>query len=60
MKFHRCMEKKQKGFSVVELLVTIAIIAILVAAAVPAIIRWLPDYRLKMATRDLFSRLQQE
>jgi len=59
MKFDRCMGKKQKGFSLVELLVTIAIIAILVAASVPAIIRWLPDYRLKMATRDLFSRLQQ-
>jgi type IV fimbrial biogenesis protein FimT len=42
----------------VELMITIAIIAILSAIAVPNIIGWLPNYRLKAAARDMVSNFQ--
>jgi prepilin-type N-terminal cleavage/methylation domain-containing protein len=48
----------QRGFTMVELMVTIAVIAILFTIAVPNIISWLPNYRLKAAARDLFSNMQ--
>ncbi len=52
------MMDKSSGFTVVELLVTVAIIALVAAIAVPDFIGWLPDYRLRSATRDLFSNFQ--
>jgi type IV fimbrial biogenesis protein FimT len=48
----------QGGFTMVELIVTIAVIAILFAIAVPNIISWLPNYRLKAAARDVISNFQ--
>ncbi|MBW1855440.1 MAG: GspH/FimT family protein [Deltaproteobacteria bacterium] len=51
-------KKNESGFSVVELLTTIAIIAILAAIAIPAFSGWIPRYRLKMAARDLYSNMQ--
>jgi len=59
MKKFGWVENKAAGFSMVELMVVIAVIAILGAVAVPAIINWLPDYRLKRAAKDLHSHLQQ-
>ena len=52
------MVEKSPGFTVVELLVTIAIIALVSAIAVPHFIGWLPDYRLRAAAHDLFSNFQ--
>lgn len=52
-------EKNRDGFSIVELMVVIAVIAILGATAVPSVINWLPNYRLNTAADDLVSRLQQ-
>ena len=49
---------RQAGFTMVELMIVIVVIAILSAIAVPNIISWLPNYRLKSAARDLFSNMQ--
>ncbi|MDY6970883.1 MAG: GspH/FimT family pseudopilin [Thermodesulfobacteriota bacterium] len=51
--------KRLSGFSLVELMIAVAILGILVAVGVPAFIDWLPDYRLKRAANDLYSTLQQ-
>ena len=50
---------RQAGFTMVELMIVIVVIAILSAIAVPNIISWLPNYRLKAAARDLYSNMQQ-
>ena len=51
------MVRKNSGMSITEVMVVIAIIAILSAIAVPNYIAWLPKYRLKSAARDLYSNL---
>lgn len=50
--------KRQTGFTLIELMVVIGIIAIMAGFAVPAIMNWLPNYRLKAAARDLYSNMQ--
>jgi prepilin-type N-terminal cleavage/methylation domain-containing protein len=47
-----------KGFTLLELLTAIGIIAILCLIAIPTFTAWLPDYRLKQAARELYSNLQ--
>jgi len=47
------------GFTLMELMVTIAIIAIMSSIAIPNMIGWLPDYRLRSAARDIVSCMQQ-
>lgn len=51
-------EKRQSGFTALELLVTIGIIGILAAITIPGFMTWLPNYRLKGAARDIYSNLQ--
>ena len=52
------MKQGTSGFSLLELLLIIVIIAILAAFAIPTFSKWLPNYRLKMAARELYSNLQ--
>ena len=46
------------GFTMIELMITIIIICILLGLAIPGFSRWLPNYRLRGAARDLYSNLQ--
>ena len=50
--------KKSSGFTLIELMIFIAIVAILSAVAIPNIIGWLANYRLRSAASDLLSNLQ--
>lgn len=49
---------ENSGFTLIELMIAIAIIGIMTAIAVPAVMNWLPNYRLKAAARDLYSNMQ--
>ncbi|MBW1944038.1 MAG: prepilin-type N-terminal cleavage/methylation domain-containing protein [Deltaproteobacteria bacterium] len=51
-------KKKCAGFTFIEMLVVIGIISTLSSVAIPAFSGWLPDYRLRGATRDLYSHIQ--
>jgi type IV fimbrial biogenesis protein FimT len=50
--------KKKDGFTMIELLVTIIVFGVLASIAIPGFSRWLPNYRLKGAARDVYSNLQ--
>ncbi len=49
---------REKGFTLIELMVTVSVLGILAAIAVPAFSQWLPRYRLKNAARDIYSNMQ--
>jgi len=49
--------KRKGGFTIVELVVALAIMGIAVSAAIPGFSRWLPGYRLKSAATELYSNL---
>ncbi|MBU0994757.1 MAG: GspH/FimT family pseudopilin [Proteobacteria bacterium] len=52
------MNSKAAGFTLVELMVVIAIFAILTAIAVPNVSAWLASHRLSSSARDVYSMLQ--
>jgi prepilin-type N-terminal cleavage/methylation domain-containing protein len=49
---------RKNGFSIIELMVTLIILSIVAAVAIPGFSRWLPNHHLKTAARDLYSNFQ--
>jgi len=52
-------KNRQAGFTLLELLIVIGVLSLVAAIAASSIISFLPNYRLKVATRDLMTNLQQ-
>ena len=50
--------RDNKGFTLIEVCIVVAIIAVAAAVAIPSFIDWLPHMRLKEATRDIASNIQ--
>ncbi len=50
--------KKSSGFTFMELMITIAILAVMSAIAIPNLISWFPQYRLNVAVREMISTIQ--
>jgi len=49
---------KKTGFTLLELMIVIAIIAVVSAIVAPNLIRYLPNYRLGQASRDMLATMQ--
>jgi type IV fimbrial biogenesis protein FimT len=50
--------KRTSGFTIIELVVVLSILITLTAISIPAFTKWLPNYKLKGAAMDLYSRMQ--
>ena len=49
---------KRAGFTLMELIMVILIMMLIAGIAIPTFSRWLPNYRLRAAARDIFSHFQ--
>ena len=56
---HRSKSKAEQGFTVIEVVVVTVVIALLAAIALPTLIDFLPNFRLRSASRDLYSAILQ-
>ena len=50
--------RKNSGFTLWEMMVIMAVIAIISALALPSYIQWMPKYRASAASRDVLSALE--
>ena len=50
--------RKDSGFTLIELIVVVAIVAVLAGAAIPNFISWLPGHRLRSGLDDLNTAFQ--
>ncbi len=55
---HRTKKENQFGFTLIEVMVTVAIIGIIAAIVIPNYISRLPEKRLRASARNLYSDLQ--
>lgn len=52
------MRLDDNGFTMMEVMIVVALIGILALTAIPTFSVWIPDYRLKGAVQDIYSNLQ--
>jgi len=52
--------RKNSGFTLMELVVVIAIISVLCALAIPGYISWLPKHKLGNGARDILAQIDEE
>jgi len=53
-----CKKRSERGFTVMELMVVVGLMAIISAIAMPSFISWLPSYRLSAGARQVAGDLQ--
>jgi type IV fimbrial biogenesis protein FimT len=51
-------DRLQRGFTIMEMMVAIAILAIMAVVSVPTIRSWIPNQRLRSAANELYTNLQ--
>jgi len=57
---HRVPGKTQRssGFTIVEVVIVVAVLGALMLIAFPALSKWVPNYQLKAAAQELYGNLQ--
>lgn len=56
---HRCPFQDSRGFTLVEIMITLGLLAMVAALVSPSIMLMAPNMALKKAARDLYSKMQE-